>query len=146
MSAAVPAAELASFFGERDVWYWRHRMGLLCDPLAPAELYALERDDGGACRLADRHLTVTTCIYVAVDDAGACLYIGQCRRAAGTITQRIDRHHAIPAHATGLWVLPLRPDCPKGALDRVETRMIRAYNPPYNVAHCPATARTEVRR
>jgi hypothetical protein len=146
VNAAVPAAELASNFGERDVWRWRHHMGLLCDPLAAADLYALERAENGGCRLADRHVAVTTCIYVAVDDSGACLYIGQCRRTAGGIMQRIARHHALPAHATGLWVLPLRPDCPKAALDRIEARMIRAYKPPYNIAHCPAASRAELLR
>jgi hypothetical protein len=146
VSAAVPAAELASYFGERDVWYWRHHMGRLCDPLAPVDLYAIEHDEQGACHLADRHLAVPVCIYVAVDDAGACLYIGQCRRPCGTVVQRIDGHHAIPPFATGLWVLPLRPDCPKAVLDRLEKRMIRIYKPPYNVIHCPASARLETGR
>ena len=145
MSAAVPAAELASYFGERDVWHWRRHIGRLCDPLAPADLYAIGRDENGGCHLADRHVAVTVCIYVAVDDAGACLYIGQCRRPAGRIAQRIDGHHAIPAHATGLWLLPLRLDCPKTALDRIEARMIRAYKPPYNITYCPVLARTGVR-
>ena len=45
VSAAVPMAELASYFGERDVEYWRYRMGTLCDPLAPAAVYGLEHDE-----------------------------------------------------------------------------------------------------
>ena len=96
MSAAVPTAELASYFGERDVWYWRHHMGRLCDPLAPVDLYAIEHDKESGCHLADRHLAVPVCIYVVVDDAGACLYIGQCRRPGGSVVQRIGGHHAIP--------------------------------------------------
>ena len=93
----MPAAELASHFGERDVWYWRHHMGRLCDPLAPVDLYAIEHDEG-ACHLADRHLAVPVCIYVAVDDAGACLYIGQCRRPGGSVVRahrRASRHPAL---------------------------------------------------
>jgi hypothetical protein len=141
VSAAVPAAELTCRFGDRDTWYWRRHMGLLCDPLAVVDLYALEHDEHGGCHLRDRQLVIPVCIYVAVDDAGACLYIGQCHRPAGSVVQRIDSHHAIPSFATGLWVLPVRPDCPKPALDRVERRMIRAYHPPYNTAHCPQTFR-----
>ncbi|MGY1793079.1 hypothetical protein ACI796_03705 [Geodermatophilus sp. SYSU D00525] len=136
MSAAVPAAELASAFGERDVRRWREHMGRLVDPLAPADLYALEHDERGPY-LADRTLWVLVCIYVAVDDAGACLYIGQCRRSYGGVVARVDGHHTIPPFATGLWVLPLRADCPEAALDRIEARMIRTYRPPYNTVYCP---------
>lgn len=143
MSAAVPSAELACHFGERDAWFWRLHMGRLCDPLAAVDLYALEHDEQGGCHLADRHLMVPVCIYVAVDNAGACLYVGQCDRPHGSVVQRVYGHHAIPVFATGLWVLPLRSDCPKAALDRIERRMIRAYRPPYNTAHCPSAFRAK---
>jgi hypothetical protein len=43
-------------------------------------------------------------------------------------------------------VFPIRSDCPKAVLGRLEARMIRAYKPPYNVAHCPAAARAEMQR
>ena len=145
MSAAVPLAELASYFGERDVAYWRYRMGLLCDALAPVAIYGLDHDEGG-CHLADRDLVVPVCIYVAVDNAGACLYIGQCRRPGGSVVERIDAHHTIPCFATGLWLLPLRADCPKGALDRLERQMIAAYRPPFNTVHCPPEFRAEALR
>lgn len=112
-------------------------MGLLCDPLAAVELYALEHEVRGGCHLADRELAVSVCVYVAVDDAGACLYIGQCNRSDGGVVQRVNGHHAIPVYATGLWVLPLRSDCPQQALNRIETLMIRAYRPPFNTLHCP---------
>ena len=141
MSAAVPSAELTSAFTERDAGVWRAHLGRLCDPLAAAQLYALTHDEDGTVRLADRQLAVPVCLYVAVDDAGACLYIGQCRRQVGSVVDRIRGHHAIPAHATGLWVLPVGTDCPPAALDRVEARMIRAYTPPYNTAHCPPDRR-----
>ena len=143
MSAAVPSAELTSAFTDRDVDVWRAHLGRLCDPLAAAQLYALAHDEDGTVRLADRQLPVPVCLYVAVDDAGACLYIGQCRRSTGGVVDRISGHHAIPAHATGLWVLPLRDDCPPAALDRVEARMIRAYTPPYNTTHCPPDRREQ---
>lgn len=136
MTAAVPVAEFTSYFGERDVAYWRRHMGQLCDPVGLAELYALEHDEAG-CHLADRQLSVPVCVYVAVDDVGACLYVGQCRRPNGSVVQRIDHHHAIPPFARGLWVLPLRLDCPKAALDRLERRLIEAYKPPFNTIHCP---------
>jgi hypothetical protein len=67
VSTAVPAAELASYFGERDVWYWRHHMGRLCDSLAPVDLPPIEHDEEGASHLADRHLAVPVRIYIAVD-------------------------------------------------------------------------------
>jgi hypothetical protein len=140
VSAAVPETELASYFGERDVWFWRHYMGRLCDPLAAVDLYALEHDAKG-CHMTDRGLVVPVCLYVAIDDGGACLYIGQCRRLGGSVVQRIDGHHAIPPHATGVWVLPIRSDSPKSAINRIERKMIRAYAPPYNTAHCPAAMR-----
>jgi len=146
MSAAVPETELAATFGERDVRAWRQHMGRLCHPLAAADLYALEHDADGHCRMADRLLAVPVCIYVAVDDAGACLYIGQCRRAVGGVVQRVEGHHAIPRFATGLWVLPLRDDCPPAALDRIERRMIAAYRPPFNTVHCPPAYRATVLR
>jgi hypothetical protein len=136
VSAAVPLAELTSHFGERDVAYWRYRMGLLRDELTPAAVYGLDHDERGP-HLADRDLVVPVCIYVAVDDAGACLYIGQCRRPGASVVERIDGHHAIPCFATGLWVLPLRSDCPTNALDRLERQMIGAYRPPFNTVYCP---------
>ena len=89
----------------------------------------------------DRNLEVPVCIYVAIDAADACLYIGQCRRTDGSIVQRIDGHHAIPSFAIGLWLLPLRADCPTRALNRLERQMIEAYRPPFNTAHCPARYR-----
>jgi hypothetical protein len=141
VSAAVPAAELTSLFALRDAAHWQGHLGRLADPLIPVDLHALEPDSDGGVRLADRRLAVSVCIYVAVDNAGACLYIGQCRRSSGGVVQRIDGHHAIPSFATGLWVLPVRSDCPPTALDRVERRMIRAYRPPYNTAHCPPAFR-----
>jgi hypothetical protein len=143
VSAAVPSAELTSAFGEHEAWQWRAHLGQLCDPLAAAELYALEHDADGTIRLADRQLVVPVCLYIAVDDSGACLYIGQCRRRVGGVVIRITGHHAIPPHATGLWLLPVRADCPPAALDRVEARMIRAYTPPYNTAHCPPDRREQ---
>jgi hypothetical protein len=48
-------------------------MDLLCDPLAAVDLYALEHDEQGGCHLADRHLVVPVCIYVAVDDAASAI-------------------------------------------------------------------------
>ena len=146
MSAAVPIAELASYFGERDAAYWECRAGLLSDPLAAADVYAIEHDEEGHCYLVDRYLAVPVCLYIAVDDAGACLYIGQCRRPGGSLIQRIAGHHAIPTFATGLWVIPLRADCPKQALDRIERRMIRAYKPPFNTIHCPPAFRATALR
>lgn len=143
MSAAVPAAELTCQFEEDDVWHWRRYMGRLCHPLAPVDCYGLEHDVTG-CHMRDRTLWVSICIYVAVDNAGGCLYIGQCRRPEGTIVERIEGHHAIPSFATGLWVLPLRDDCPKDALDRIERRMIEAYHPPYNTVFCPTEYRADV--
>jgi hypothetical protein len=140
VSAAVPLAELASYFGERDVAYWRYRMGYLCDELAAPAVYGLEHDEGG-CHLSDRDLVLPVCIYVAVDDAGACLYIGQCRRPNGSVVERIDGHHAIPCFSTGLWLLPLHADCPPSALDRLERQMIGAYRPPFNTVYCPAGSR-----
>jgi len=145
VSAAVPLAELASHFGERDVEYWRYRMGTLCDPLAPVAVYGLDHD-GRGCHLVDRDLVLPVCIYVAVDDAGACLYIGQCRRPGGSVVDRVEGHHAIPCFATGLWLLPLRADCPGDALDRLERQMIGAYRPPYNTVHCPPKYRAGVLR
>jgi hypothetical protein len=136
VTAAVPAAELACHFDEDDVWRWRRHMGRLCHPLAAVDLYALDHNESG-CHLSDRTLRVPVCIYIAVDDADACLYIGQCRRPDSTIVVRIDGHHAIPSFATGLWVLPLSDDCPADALDRIERRMIEAYHPPYNTVFCP---------
>jgi hypothetical protein len=112
-------------------------MGRLCHPLAAVELYALDHDDRGP-RLTDRTLAVPVCVYVAVDAGDGCLYIGQCRRLVGGVVQRIDGHHAIPPTAAGLWVLPLRADCPPAAVDRLERRMIRAYRPPYNTLLCPS--------
>jgi len=112
-------------------------MGLLCDPLAAVDLYALDYESHRGCHLADRELSVSVCIYVAVDDAGACFYIGQCNRSDGGVVQRVSGHHAIPAIATGLWVLPLRTDCPPQALNRIEKQMIRAYRPPFNTVYCP---------
>jgi hypothetical protein len=140
VSAAVPLTELTSHFGERDVAYWRYRMGLLRDALAPGALYGLDHDERGP-HVADRGLVVPVCIYVAVDDAGACLYIGQCRRPGASVVERIDGHHAIPCFATGLWVLPLRADCPIDALDRLERQMIGAYRPPFNTVYCPPAYR-----
>jgi hypothetical protein len=145
VSAAVPLAELTSYFGERDVAFWRHKMGTLCDPLAGAAVYGLEHDERG-CHMADRALVVPVCIYVAVDDAGACLYIGQCRRLGGSVIGRVEGHHAIPCFATGLWLLPLRNDCPIDALNRLERQMITAYRPPFNTAHCPPEYRAAVLR
>ena len=67
MSTTALAAELASYFGERGVWYWRHHMGRLCDSLAPVDLHPIEHDEEGASHLADRHLAVPVCLYIAVD-------------------------------------------------------------------------------
>jgi hypothetical protein len=145
MSAAVPEAEMTSHFGERDVWHWRHLVGMLCDPHLPADLYAIERNQDGACHLADRRLTVPVCIYIAVDDTGSCLHRAM-STAGCSIVSRIKRHHAIPPNAAGLWVLPVRSDCPRAVLTDIETKMIQAYWPPHNVAHCPAYARSYSRR
>jgi hypothetical protein len=118
-------------------------MGLLCDPLAAVDLYALEHDRLTGCHLSDRDLFIPVCIYVAVDNAGSCFYIGQCNRSNSGVVDRIDGHHAIPAAATGLWVLPMRADCPSNALNRVERQMIRAYRPPFNTMYCPPDFRAD---
>ena len=55
-------------------------------------------------------------------------------------------HHAIPCFATGLWLLPLRVDCPALVLNRIERQMIEAYHPPFNTVYCPPQYRAEFLR
>lgn len=128
----------ASTFDELCALRWARHMGHLADLARDVELFGLDVDDTGRIRMHKPHVTVPVCVYVAVDDRFACLYIGQCRRLAGSVTDRVAHHHAIPPSATGLWVLPVRRDCPKWALGDLETRMISAFRPPYNRQHCPS--------
>ena len=119
-------------------WYWRHRMGLLCDPLAAADLYALEHDETAPAIWQTVTSAVTACIYVAVDDAGACLYIGQCRpaRAGAWCSASTD---ITPSRSS-------RPACGYSRCGPTARRrpltassgpMIRAYRPPFNIGALP---------
>jgi hypothetical protein len=65
-------------------------------------------------------------VYVAVNHAGYACYAGQTRprpMGTGAAWRRVDRHLREPVKAeewAAFWVLPLRHDTPKAALDALE--------------------------
>lgn len=75
-------------------------------------------------------------LYVVVDSDDLAQYIGKvCRDDPSAIRSRFATHHAATNDWAAVWLLPLRDDCPRRLVLRLEAEMIRAYRPCGNVHH-----------
>lgn len=73
-------------------------------------------------------------VYVVVDADDVVQYIGKvCREDPSAIRDRFANHHASRDTWDGVWLLPLRDDCPNHVVETLEASMIRAYRPTGNV-------------
>jgi len=121
-------------FREHDADRWHDIHGNAADPYAQPDLYSYDVDDEHP--LAD-HAAMAVGLYVAVDEDDLVRYVGQVRRPGnpGAVRERHRAHHKANDAWIGLWLLPLRDDCPKASVDRFEQELIQAYDPIDNATH-----------
>ena len=121
-------------FREQDADRWHAAHGSAANPYDQPDLYSYDVDE--AHPLA-AHAAMAVGLYVAVDEADLVRYIGQVRRPGnpGAVRERHRAHHKADDTWVGLWLLPLRDDCPAATVDRLEQELINAFDPISNDKH-----------
>jgi len=117
--------------GDAEGWHRSHRRA--AHPHAPVDLCGVTPLKGrGALLMSSTAMAVG--VYVVVDTDDVVQYIGKvCREDPSAIRDRFATHHACRYTWDGVWLLPLRDDCPNHVVETLEANMIRAFRPTGNV-------------